>query len=211
MNTRRTSAAQIPGGASRRPGALRAAVDQDTPDSHRRPCGPRHLGRTRPRVLGGRRGPRDLALRTMRSAGSDREFPALTGRSGTQRARHFACARARWLASRRPRLRGGWQVNSPARCRFLPDRRRGGRQARSGAHGQASSSQPASGRLSALGGYASARDSDVEAAKPPGPTEVGAGQFRRRDGLSPVCSSPSRLISIPVTATRGSCPMGCST
>jgi hypothetical protein len=39
-------------------------------------------------------------------------------------------------------------------------------------------------RLSELGGYASARDSDVEAAKPPGPTEAGAGRFRRRAGVS---------------------------
>jgi len=34
-----------------------------------------------------------------------------------------------------------------------------------------------------------ARDSHVVAAKPPGPTEVDAGRFRRRAGLSPVSSS----------------------
>ena len=39
-------------------------------------------------------------------------------------------------------------------------------------------------RLSALRSYASARDSDVKAAKPPGPTEVCAGRFRRRPRLS---------------------------
>lgn len=61
-HTRQARATRIPGCPLGRPGALHTALGQDTPDGHRRPRGPGHPGRTRPRVLGSRRGARDLTV-----------------------------------------------------------------------------------------------------------------------------------------------------
>ena len=52
--------------------------------------------------------------RCIRLSGNDRDYPALTGRSGTQRAR--LCGRAQRLAPRRPGLR-----HRPATHPFLGD------------------------------------------------------------------------------------------
>ena len=94
-NTRQARATRIPGCPPGRPGALRTAAGQDT-DGHRRPGDPGHPGRTRPRVLGSRRGARDLTL----TSGSASSRSVVHGCHGYRGARgRLGCGRVRPLAS----------------------------------------------------------------------------------------------------------------